>query len=123
MNRNGMDGMKRDSEFTHFIAIDFGTYGCGMAVSTNVDHEPDNTHIYANWVKSKMAVKCPTALLLNDEGGFEAFGDDALYTYETKNRLRRPNKADQYYFFYRFKMCLYNKVRYYLTCTLQAQAL
>ena len=33
--------MKRDIEFTHFIAIDFGTYGCGMAVSTNVD--PDNS--------------------------------------------------------------------------------
>ena len=62
MNRDGMDGLKRDSEFTHFIAIDFGTYGCGIAVSTNVD--PDSTHVYANWLRSKTAVKCPTALLL-----------------------------------------------------------
>ena len=106
-----MDGMKRDSEFTHFIAIDFGTYGCGMAVSTNVD--PDSSHVYANWVQSKIGqtVKCPTALLLNDEGEFEAFGDEALYTYQAKNRVRRPHMVDQYYFFYRFKMCLYNKVR------------
>lgn len=104
-----MDESERDGEFTHFIAIDFGTYGCGMAVSTNIN--PDNIHVYANWVQSKMAVKCPTALLLNDEGEFEAFGDNALYTYQTKNRLRRPHKANQYYFFYRFKMCLYNKVR------------
>ena len=117
-----MDGPKHNGEFTHFIAIDFGTYGCGMAVSTNVD--PDDIHIYSNWVQSKMAVKCPTALLLNDEGEFEAFGDHALYTYETKHRLRRPNKADQYYFFYRFKMCLYNKVpRYTVTNMLQAQTL
>ena len=108
-----MDGMKRDIEFTHFIAIDFGTYGCGMAVSTNVD--PDNSHVYSNWLQSKMAVKCPTALLLNDEGEYEAFGDNALFMYQTKNRLRRPHMADQYYFFYRFKMCLYNKVTYYVT--------
>ena len=106
--------MNRDSEFTHFIAIDFGTYGCGMAVSTNVD--PDNIHVYSNWVRSKMAVKCPTVLLLNDEGDFEAFGEDALYMYQTKNRLRRPHKADQYYFFYRFKMCLYNKVKILFYC-------
>ena len=102
--------MERESEFTHFIAIDFGTYGCGMAVSTNVD--PDNIKVYSNWIQSKMAVKCPTALLLNDEGEFEAFEDRAVSNYETKYRLLRPNKADQYYFFYRFKMCLYNKVNY-----------
>ena len=99
---------KRDSKFTHFVAIDFGTYGCGMALSTNVD--PDNTHVYSNWVQSKMDVKCPTALLLNDDGEFEAFGQNAVYMYQTKHRLCRPHKADQYYFFYRFKMCLYNKV-------------
>lgn len=103
-----MDGAKCDNEFTHLIAIDFGTYGCGMAVSTVVN--PGNVHVYSNWVQSKNAVKCPTALLLNDEGEFEAFGDRALYSYQTKNRLRRPEKADQYYFFYRFKMCLYDKV-------------
>ena len=95
-------------ELTCFVAIDFGTSGCGMAVSTNID--PEEIYVYTNWVQSKMTVKCPTALLLNDEGEFEAFGYDAFYMYETKNRLRRPHKADQYYFFYRFKMCLYNKV-------------
>ena len=106
--------MERE-KFTHFIAIDFGTYGCGMAVSTNVEtaigSETDNIHIYSNWIQSKMAVKCPTALLLNDEGKFEAFGDTAVRNYESRNRLLRPSKANQYYFFYRFKMCLYNKVR------------
>ena len=100
--------MERDNEFTHFIAIDFGTCGCGMAFSTN--DGPENIRIYANWIQSKMAVKCPTALLLNDEGEFEAFGDTAIRNYESRNRLMRPKKADQYYFFYRFKMCLYEKV-------------
>lgn len=109
-----MDGEKRDSNFTHFIAIDFGTYGCGIAVSTNID--PHNVRVYANWTHSRVALKCPTALLLNDEGEFEEFGDKALYAYQSKNRLRRPDKADQYYFFYRYKMCLYNKVRIHL-CT------
>ena len=100
--------MERDSEFTHFIAIDFGTYGCGMAFSSNEGSE--SIRIYSNWIQSKMAVKCPTALLLNDKGEFEAFGNTAIRNYETKNRLMRPEKADQYYFFYRFKMCLYEKV-------------
>jgi len=103
-----MDNAKCDSDFTHFIAIDFGTYGCGVAVSTNIG--PHNVHVYSNWVQSKMALKCPTALLLNDEEEFEAFGDNALYAYQSKNRLRHPDKADQYYFFYRYKMCLYSEV-------------
>ena len=97
--------VERDSEFTHFIAIDFGTYGCRMAFSTGVG--PENIRIYSNWVQSKMAAKCPTALLLNDEGEFEAFGDTVIRKYESKNRLLRPEKAHQYYFFYGFKMCLY----------------
>ena len=94
--------------FTHFIAIDFGTYGCGMAVSTSID--PDNIHIYSKWAQNKMLLKCPTALLLNDEGEFEEFGNLALEKYQSKRRLRRPDKESQYYFFYRFKMSLYNKV-------------
>ena len=99
--------MERDSEFTHFIA-NVDRYGCEMAFSTHVG--PENIRIYSNLVQSKVAVKCPTALLLNDEGEFEAFGNTAIRKYESKNRLLRPENADQYYFFYRFKMCPYEKV-------------
>ena len=101
-----MESSKKD--YTHFIAIDFGTYGCGIAVSTVADR-PDNVHAYSNWVHSKMAVKCPTILLLDDEGKFEAFGETALRNYQTKNGLRRPDKMDEYYLFDRFKMCLYEE--------------
>ena len=98
-------------DYTHFIAIDFGTYGCGIGVSTVADR-PDIVHVYSNWKHSKVAVKCPTILLLDDEGKFEAFGDEALKNYQAKNGLRRPDKVDEYYLFYRFKMCLYEeKVR------------
>ena len=94
--------------YTHFITIDFGTYGCGIAMSTVADR-PDNVRVYSNWTHSKVAVKCPTILLLDDEGKFEAFGDTALRNYQTKNGLRRPGKVDEYYLFDRFKMCLYQE--------------
>ena len=96
--------------YTHYIAIDFGTYGCGIASSTIVD-QSDKVRVYSNWVQSKMAMKCPTVLLLDDEGKFEAFGDTALKNYQTKNGLRRPDKVNEYYLFDRFKMCLLEKVR------------
>ena len=104
---------KQNSNFTHLIAIDFGTYGCGIAVSTDVDSrdlDPSNIYVYSNWSYNKMDVKGQIALLLNDEGKLEAFGDDAIYNYQTKQRFRRPDRGDRYYFFYRYKMCLYNKV-------------
>ena len=87
-------------DYTHFIAIDFGTYGCGIWMSTVADR-PDIVHTYANWVHSKVAVKCPIILLLDDEGKFEAFGSEALKSYQTKNSLRRPDKIDEYYLFNR----------------------
>ena len=92
--------------YTHFIAIDFGTYGCGIAMSTIAD---EDVHVYSNWGHSKVAVKCPTVLLLDDEGKFEAFGDEALKKYHTKNSLRHPEKINEYYLFNRFKMCLYEE--------------
>ena len=94
--------------YTHFIAIDFGTYGCGIAMSTAADR-PEHVSVYSNWVHSKVAIKCPTVLLLDDEGKFEAFGDAALKNYHTKNGIRHPGKIDEYYLFDRFKMCLYKE--------------
>jgi len=95
-------------DYTHFIAIDFGTYGCGIAMSTAAD-QSDNVQVYSNWTAAKVSIKCPTILLLDDEGKFEAFGNIALKNYQTKNGLRRPDKVDEYYLFDRFKMCLYNE--------------
>ena len=95
-------------DYTHFIAIDFGTYGCGIAISTAAEKQ-DDVHVYSNWGHSKVAVKCPTVLLLDDEGKFEAFGDEALKNYQSKSGLRRPEKVNEYYLFNRFKMCLYEE--------------
>ena len=101
-------------DYTHFVAIDFGTYGCGIAMSTFADR-PDIVHVNSNWGHSKVAVRCPTILLLDDEGKFEAFGAKALKNYQTKSHLRRPGKVDEYYLFNRFtKMCLYEEKVYYI---------
>jgi len=96
-------------EYTHYIAIDFGTSGCGIAVSTSIN--PSTPHVYSNWSTNKIPIKAPTYLLLDDEGKFEAFGDIALKNYYSKTGLRNKDKVDQYYLFIRFKMCLYDEVR------------
>jgi len=97
-------------DYTHYIAIDFGTSGCGIAVSTSVNSSCP--HVYSNWSVNKVPVKSPTYLLLDSEGKFEAFGDMALKNYYGKN-VRNKDKIDQYYFFVRFKMCLYDEVCIY----------
>jgi len=102
------EDLTRDHDYTHYIAIDFGTSGCGIAVSTSV--KPSVTHVYSNWSASKIPIKAPTILLLDDEGEFEAFGDIALKNYYSKTGLLKRDKVDQYYLFVRFKMCLYDKV-------------
>ena len=102
-----------DNDFTYFIAIDFGTSGSGIAVWGK---SYKNIEVYTNpkWVPGQkgVAVKCPTALLLDPDGKFEAYGLTAIENYHSRNKLRYPKKSDQYYFFNRFKMCLYEeKVR------------
>ena len=102
-----------DNDFTYFIAIDFGTSGSGIAVWGK---SYKNIEVYTNakWVPGQkgVAVKCPTALLLDPDGKFEAYGLTAIENYHSRNGLRYPKKSDQYYFFNRFKMCLYEeKVR------------
>ena len=96
--------------YTHFIAIDFGTYGCGIAVyNVKNELEEKKIRVFSHWAQSMVPVKSPTILLLDHEGKFEAFGDAALKSYQAKKG--HPDKEDQYYLFYRFKMCLYeNKV-------------
>ena len=99
-----------DNNFTYFIAIDFGTSGSGIAVRGKTYKE---TEVYsdAKWVPGQKgtAVKCPTALLLDPDGEFEAFGLTAIENYHSKHGLRYPKKSEDYYFFNRFKMCLYDE--------------
>ena len=63
-----------DEDFTYFIAIDFGTSGSGIAVWAKNYREGTKVFTDARWVPGQkgVAVKCPTALLLDPDGKFEA---------------------------------------------------
>jgi len=103
-------GLDDANNFTHFIAIDFGTYGSGIAVWGR-KYKDINVYTNAKWVPGQkgIAVKCPTALLLDPDGKFEAYGLTAIDSYHYKHGLRSPERSEDYYFFNRFKMCLYDE--------------
>ena len=109
--------VKRTDDITHYIAIDFGTSGCGIAVwntKLRSSSRGDEPEVYTNpkWVPGTKgtAVKCPTVLLLDHNGEFEAFGLKALKSYQNcKHGLRHPKEVNNYYLFTRFKMCLYDE--------------
>ena len=102
-----------DNDFTYFIAIDFGTSGSGIAV-WGKNYRDIEVYTNPKWVprQSGLAVKCPTALLLDPDGKFEAFGLKAIESYHNKRGLRWPQKSEEYYFFNRFKMSLYDEKVY-----------
>ena len=89
---------------THYVAIDFGTSGCAIAIGLGKP-EPAGIRVFSGWTEARMAVKlkCPTILLANPQGEFVSFGDSALDDYK-----HLKNEASNYYLFKRFKMKLYN---------------
>ena len=94
--------------FTHLIAIDFGTAGCGIAFATS--DKPQDITVYTEWPGNMNTDKIPTILLVNPEGECEAFGGTALRLYNTYASTK-PN-FDNYYLFRFFKMELYDQVQY-----------
>lgn len=102
-------GAKDKQDYTHYVAIDFGTSGTGIALSTAGN--PDNIKVFSHWTALKIAIdiKCPTVLLLDPEGKFEAFGEEASTLYYTKRNLKYPDRVAEYYFFNQFKMSLYSR--------------
>lgn len=96
-------------QYTHYVAIDFGTSGTGIALSTA--NNPENVRVFSHWTKIKIGVdiKSPTVLLLDPDQTFEAFGAEALDLYQTKRNLKYPDRFDEYYLFDRFKMSLYSR--------------
>ena len=94
-------------DYTHFVAIDFGTAGTGFAYSTIA--KPTDIHIYQNWPGLLNGTsKTPTALLLDPDENFEAFGKTALDKYYNPKNLKYPKRVNDYYFFRQFKMILYD---------------
>ena len=90
--------------YTNYVSIDFGTSGCAIAVGHS-NPDPENINVFSAWTEQHkgIQVKQPTILLVNPNGGFEKFGEEALQVY---NQLKI--KANDYYLFYRFKMNLYD---------------
>ena len=99
----------KPGDYTHFVAIDFGTAGTGCAYSTFVKPE---IRTYEQWPGlTPGTCKTPTVLLLDPDEKFEAFGKNALDRYYRLNRSkpkREPKRVDDYYLFRQFKMTLYN---------------
>ena len=104
---------KCEESYTHYVAIDFGTSGTGIAFATanNPDLDPDNVRVFSHWPKAIVGIdiKYPTVLLLDPDQKFEAFGVEALDKYQSKRNLRYPDRVAEYYLFNRFKMSLYSR--------------
>ncbi|XP_053398765.1 heat shock 70 kDa protein 12A-like [Mercenaria mercenaria] len=90
--------------FKIVAAIDFGTTFSGYAYS--FADECDKIYTNKNWGQTQgfLLHKTPTCLLLRPDGEFEAFGFEAVSKY---NDLTEE-EADDYYYFDRFKMKLFD---------------
>jgi len=97
--------MAEKKDYTHFIAIDFGTAGCGAAVSLS-DHE--DIRAFMKWVPGKVSIKCPTVMLLDHNLECEFFGLKARSSYHKKT-VKHKNEFQNYYLFEYFKMTLYEE--------------
>lgn len=97
--------------YTHYIAIDFGTAGCGIAVSTSAGDQP---WLYRAWLPGgpSSPQKCPTIMLLDHNGECEEFGKTKLLEKYRKRQVKHPDKIDKYYFLQYFKMSLYEEKVY-----------
>lgn len=104
-----------DDNFLVVAAIDFGTTFSGYAFSFKDDFEKDPLKIISNQAWNSggsahclLSLKTPTCLLLDEDQNMVAFG------YEAENEYAELVSMDEhhgYYYFTRFKMCLYhNKV-------------
>ena len=101
---------KSRSDKTVVAAIDFGTTYSGYAFSFRHDYETEPPKVNANpsWVAggNLMSLKTPTALLLDANQTFVAFGYAAEDQY---GELAADEEHGEYYYFRRFKMSLHEK--------------
>lgn len=85
-------------------AIDFGTTYSGYAFSSTNEWSKVLT---SNWTGGKViTLKTPTAILLDSEQKFLAFGYEAEDMYMD---LARDEEHEDHYFFHRFKMILHSE--------------
>lgn len=95
-------------------AIDFGTTYSGYAFSAK---STPNDIFTCNWKKSTLvSMKAPTAVLLDKEKNFVAFGFEAETTYLESLENDDSDSDDDdtvFHYFDRFKMMLHNQVLTY----------
>ena len=87
-------------------AIDFGTTYSGYAFSTKHDYASNPTTVSSNtWIGGQLlSLKAPTCVLFTPDRKFHSFGFEAEDKYM---ELSEDNENDEWYFFRRFKMKLY----------------
>lgn len=102
--------MDVDPEFEVVAAIDFGTTYSGYAYSMTDDYKKDKLNISsATWKSATMiSPKTPTSVLLDSDKALVAFGYDAESEYTL---LAEKNEHEDFYYFRRFKMELFNEIR------------
>lgn len=97
--------MAKEHQYTHFIAIDFGTAGCGIATSLN---RCEDIHAFTQWNPGRVSVKGPTIMLLDHNLECEAFGLMARDRYHRK-AVKHRDRLKDYHLFEYFKMSLYEE--------------
>ena len=95
-------GFSCSPPYTHYISIDFGTSGCAIAVGHS-DAKPKNIRVFSGWNKLQFEAKNPTILLVDPNGAFVSFGEEALKKYK-----RLKDQAESYFLFHGLKMKLYD---------------
>ncbi|XP_061165022.1 heat shock 70 kDa protein 12B-like [Saccostrea echinata] len=91
-------------------AIDFGTTYSGYAFSFKHEYDNDPLKVSSNnWTagsRSLVSLKTPTCVLFNKDKVFDSFGYEAEDKY---SELAEEEEHEDWYFFKRFKMSLFNK--------------
>ena len=99
--------MAMAKRYTHFIAIDFGTAGCGVVTSLS---DSEDTHAFSQWNPGRMSIKTPTIMLLDRNQECEAFGLTARNKYYMYMKAKQHKEEfKNYYLFEYFKMSLYEE--------------
>ena len=98
--------MADEKHYTHFIAIDFGTAGCGIAIKIADEKVSQDIHVFQQWQPSRNSLKCPTIMLLDQNLDCVGFGLQAQKTYYYF-KAKTPNELENLHLFEYFKMSLY----------------
>ncbi|KAL4236721.1 hypothetical protein ACF0H5_005105 [Mactra antiquata] len=95
------------TEYPCVVAIDFGTTYSGYAFSTRTDYKSDPLRVVSStWAGTRLiSLKAPSCILFRPDRKFDSFGFEAEDKYM---ELTMDNEHNQWYFFKRFKMSLYN---------------